>query len=98
VISQPPAPKRALSAFFLYRGEVYDRVKADNPTAKITEITKIISDMWQNIDQATKDRLEAEYQKNKEVVAAEKAEYEEKYGKIERKKKKKRIDKADKDE
>ena len=95
---QPPAPKRALSAFFLYRGEVYDRVKADNPTAKITEITKIISDMWQNFDQATKDRLEAEYQKNKEVVAQEKAEYEDKYGKIERKKKKKRIDKAAKEE
>lgn len=62
---QPPAPKRALSAFFLYRAEVYDRVKADNPTAKITQITKIISDMWGNVDQATKDRLEAEYQKNK---------------------------------
>jgi len=98
VSRQPPAPKRALSAFFLYRGEVYDRVKADNPTAKITEITKIISDMWQNVDQATKDRLEAEYQKNKEVVAQEKAEYEDKYGKIERKKKKKRIDKAAKEE
>jgi hypothetical protein len=77
---------------------VYDRVKADNPTAKITEITKIISDMWQNVDQTTKDRLEAEYQKNKAVVAGEKAEYEEKYGKIERKKKKKRIDKGHKDE
>jgi len=48
---------------------VYDKVKADNPTAKITEITKIISDMWGKIDQATKDRLEAEYQTNKEIVA-----------------------------
>jgi hypothetical protein len=96
-VTQPPAPKRALSAFFLYRGEVYDRVKADNPTAKITEITKIISDMWHNVDQATKDRLEVEYQKNKELVAKEKTDYEEKYGKIERKKKKKRIEKADKD-
>ena len=52
--------------------------------------------MWANVDQATKDRLEAEYQKNKESVAKEKAEYEEKYGKIERKKKKKRIEKEDK--
>lgn len=49
--------------------------------------------MWHNVDQATKDRLEAEYQKNKEQVAEEKAQYEEKYGKIERKKKKKRIGK-----
>ena len=95
---KPPAPKRALSAFFLYRQEVYDRVKAENPTAKITEITKIISDMWQGIDSATKERLQAEYQRNKEVAAQEKADYEEKYGKIERKKKKKHIDKAKKDE
>lgn len=54
---QPPAPKRALSAFFLYRGEVYDKVKTENPNAKITEITKIISDMWKTVDQTTKDRL-----------------------------------------
>jgi hypothetical protein len=92
---QPPAPKRALSAFFLYRGEVYDKVKADNPTAKITEITRIISDMWGSVEQSVKDRLEAEYQKNKVVAQKDKAEYEDKYGKIERKKKKKRISKED---
>lgn len=62
----------------------------------MTEITKIISDMWAHVDHATKERLEAEYQKNKETAAEEKADYEEKYGKIERKKKKKRIGKGDK--
>ena len=98
LLIQPPAPKRALSAFFLYRGEVYDRVRSDNPTAKITEITRIISDMWANVDQGTKDRLEVEYQKNKEIVSKEKDDYEDKYGKIERKKKKKRIAKGGKDE
>ena len=66
---QPAPPKRALSAFFLYREEVYSKVKADNPDAKITELTKIISDMWRNVDQATKDRLEAKYQVNKGKVA-----------------------------
>ena len=77
---------------------MYDRVKGENPTAKITEITKIISDMWQTVDPATKARLEAEYRANKEAAAQEKADYEQKYGKIERKKKKKRIDKAPKGE
>jgi hypothetical protein len=57
-------------------------VKADNPTAKITEITKIISDMWGNVDQATKDRLEALYQKNKVEATKVKEEYEAQYGKI----------------
>jgi hypothetical protein len=89
LLSQPTPPKRALSAFFLYRGEVYNKVKSEHPDSKITELTKIISEMWNNIDQATKDRLEKEYQKNKEVVAKEKADYVSKYGKIEKKKKRK---------
>ena len=46
--------------------------------------------MWQQVDQATKDRLEAEYQRNKEVAAKEKEAYEQQYGKIERKKKNKK--------
>ncbi len=45
--------------------------------------------MWRNIDQATKDRLEAKYQINKEKVAESKAAYVDQYGKIEKKKKKK---------
>jgi hypothetical protein len=55
---KPAAPKRALSAFFLFRGEVYNQVKNDNPESKITELTKIISTMWNNADQSIKDRLE----------------------------------------
>lgn len=73
-------------------------MKADNPTAKITEITKIISDMWGRIEPATKERLEAEYQKNKIEAAKEKEEYEAQYGKIERKKKKKHDKKESHDE
>lgn len=68
-LCQPAPPKRPLSAFFLFREEVYDKVKSDNPSAKITELTKIISDMWKNIDQAHKDRLEAKYQENKAKAA-----------------------------
>ena len=51
--------------------------------------------MWGNVDHSVKERLEAEYQKNKEVAQKDKAEYEEKYGKIDRKKKKKRVSKED---
>jgi hypothetical protein len=38
--------------------------------------------MWGNVDQATKDRLEAEYQKNKIEATKVKEEYEAQYGKI----------------
>lgn len=63
-------------------------MKAKNPDAKITELTKIISDMWGKVDAATKNRLEVEYQKNKAKHDEEKKAYEKNYGKIERKKKK----------
>ena len=49
--------------------------------------------MWGKIDVGTKDRLEKEYQKNKEVAAKDKANYVAKYGKIQRKKKNKRAKK-----
>jgi len=45
--------------------------------------------MWRNIDQASKDRLQTEYQANKEKADEKKTAYVDKYGKIERKKKKK---------
>jgi hypothetical protein len=51
--------------------------------------------MWANVDQTTKDRLEAEYQVNKIAAAKAKEEYEAQYGKIERKKKKKHEKKQD---
>lgn len=64
-------------------------MKGEHPEAKITELTKIISEMWSTADAEIKTRLEEQYKKNKEIAAKEKEEYEKKYGKIERKKKKK---------
>ena len=73
-------------------------MRAEHPEAKITELTTIISDRWKTVDEDTKACLEAEYKVNKEKAAKAKAEYEEKYGKIERKTKKKRIAKGEKAE
>lgn len=42
-VMQPVPPKKAMSAFFLYRQDVMDQVKKDNPEAKMTEVTKIIA-------------------------------------------------------
>lgn len=88
LVMQPAPPKKPLSAFFLFRGEVYEDVKAKNPGAKITQLTKIISERWGRVDEATKNRLQADYQKNKTKYEEEKETYEREHGKIERKKKK----------
>lgn len=51
----PEPPKKALTAFFLYRQDVYDSVRRDNPEAKVTEMSRIISDMWNGLDRKEKD-------------------------------------------
>lgn len=59
--------KRPLTPFFMFRGEVYDKVKSDNPEAKQADLSKIIGDMWHKVDADTKNRLETEYAKNQEI-------------------------------
>jgi hypothetical protein len=63
-------------------------VKKDNPEAKMTEITKIISEMWNNLDKNKKGELDALYLKNKERYNKDKDAYEKKYGQIQSKRKK----------
>ena len=55
---RPSPPKKALSSFLLFRSEVFENVKKENPGARITEITLIISEMWNNVDPQTRERLQ----------------------------------------
>ncbi len=84
----PGPPKRPLSGFFLFKQDIYMKIKAENPEAKMTELTKIISVKWKNIDPSTKEQYEKKQQQEKDKYEKSKLEFEEKYGKIEKKKKK----------
>jgi len=84
--SKPDPPKRPMSAFFLYKADMFLQVKQENPDAKVTEITKIISHNWMNIDQETKAAYEARNTEAKQKYEQDMKEYEEKYGRIEKKK------------
>jgi HMG (high mobility group) box len=64
--------KKPLTPFFLYRAEVYDKVKAENPGMKISKIASVIGEMWEHCDEETKSRLEDEYKKNKIIYEKEK--------------------------
>lgn len=46
----PEPPKKVLSCYFLFREEVFSSVRRDNPEARVTDITRIISEMWNNLD------------------------------------------------
>ena len=54
----PEPPKKALCPFFLYRMDVYDEIKAEHPNLRITEITRIIGEMWKIVDPKLKERYE----------------------------------------
>ncbi len=55
----PNAPKRNMSAFFLYSNDVRATVKEDNPEAKFGDIAKIISRQYK----ALSEKELAKYQK-----------------------------------
>ena len=65
----PEPPKKALCAFFLYRMDIYQYVKNEHPTLRMTETTRIIGDMWKYLEERLRERYEQEYAINRKQVA-----------------------------
>ena len=59
VAKDPDAPKRAPSNFMNFSSAKRAEVKAANPTAKVTEISKILGAQWALLTQAQKDSYKA---------------------------------------
>lgn len=85
---KPAPPKKPLTAFFIYKGDIYETIKKENPDLKMTELTKIISEKWNSIDAATKSKYEKKNEEAKEKYEKELKAYVAKYGEIEKKKRK----------
>ena len=90
----PEPPKKALCAFFLYRQDIYEYIKQENPTMRITEITKVIGDMWKCLDPDLKGRYEMEYEINRKDAAQKRAEYESNWGRQSKSRKSKKVKRA----
>jgi len=80
----PLIPKRPLSAFFIFKSDCYDQVRRENPTLKITDVTKIVAQRWGNLSAEAKSFYEAKNQEAKAIYEQQIALYESTYGKIER--------------
>merc|ERR550517_1020886 len=65
----PNAPKRALSAFFIYANEVRESIMDNNPDNTMAENGKIIGEKWSKLSTTGK----AKYEK---LAEKEKAKYE----------------------
>ena len=47
----PNAPKRNMSAYFLYSNDIRPQVKVENPTASFGEVAKIISRQYKELSE-----------------------------------------------
>ena len=72
----PDAPKRAKSAYFFFMDAVRGKTKADNPTATIGELGKLMGAAWSKIADKDKAKYEKEAAADKERYERAKAEYE----------------------
>lgn len=61
-IKDPNAPKKPLSAYFLFSAEERLKVKAEYPDYSITEVAKELGRRWAAIDPAIKQSYEQRYQ------------------------------------
>jgi len=88
--SKPAPPKRPLSGYFRFRGDVYPKVKQQNASMAPKEIMTKIGALWQALSIKKKEAYNAAYYKEKKSFVNKKAAYEKKYGKILRKRKSKK--------
>jgi hypothetical protein len=48
-LKKPSPPKKPYNAFFLYKKEVYDQIKATNPGLREADISRLIADSYNKL-------------------------------------------------
>jgi hypothetical protein len=74
--------------------DIYEFIKEAHPNLRMTEITRIIGDMWKYLDPKLKERYEQEYDLNRKQVAAERSKYENEFGRQAKSRKSKKLKRA----
>ena len=64
-MKDPNAPKKPLSAYFLFSQDERLKVKAEYPDYSITEVAKELGRRWASIDPALKSQYEQRYQESR---------------------------------
>jgi high mobility group protein B2 len=71
----PNAPKRNMSAFFLFSIQARPKVKEDNPEASFGDIARLISQKFKGLTEKEKRKWEKKAAEDKERYMREMAEY-----------------------
>jgi hypothetical protein len=74
-MKDPNAPKKPLSAYFLFSQEERLKVKGTNPEMSITEVAKELGKRWATLDPALKSTYEGRYQEARKLYDAEMSQY-----------------------
>ncbi|KAL1464394.1 hypothetical protein WDU94_004045 [Cyamophila willieti] len=72
----PNRPKKPLSPYFKFQGQIRNKIIENNPSIKVIDIPKVVSAEWKKISEAEKSQLESEYAKEKEIYVLEVKKYE----------------------
>ena len=54
-------PKKPPTAYFMFRNEVYEKIKKKNPRANAPELATVIGQKWQELDDAKKEAYKGSY-------------------------------------
>ena len=73
--SDPNKPKKGNTAWIFFTNDMREKVKADNPDAKTTDLTKIMSPMWKALTPEEKKPYEDKAKADKERYEKEMENY-----------------------
>jgi hypothetical protein len=71
----PNAPKKALSAYMFFCADNREKVKADNPEFKVTEVTSELGKLWGALSEGDKKQYYDKAEKDKERYKKDMAGY-----------------------
>lgn len=74
-MKDPNAPKKPLSAYFLFSQEERLKVKNENPDLSITEVAKELGKRWATLEPSIKQSYEHRYQDSRKLYDAEMSQY-----------------------
>lgn len=89
-------PKKPMPAFFLYKTAKTAVIKVNNPTAKVSEITRIAAQMWSQESVEEKEKYQKLFEEDKNRYNKELDEFTKIHGKPEKKARKIKKGKKDK--
>lgn len=72
----PPRPKRPLTPFFRFLANNREQALKQNKDLTAMSVVQVLSKQWSNVDEALKEKLTAEYKKDKAEYTKKIAQYE----------------------